>query len=49
LDSIAADIESGKITTPQSAVKRIEATARRAFKDARADGSDYMILPIIGG
>jgi RNA polymerase sigma factor (sigma-70 family) len=49
LNTVAAGIESGKYATRQRVIDAIIATATKAFKDARVDGTTLMTLPVIGG
>ncbi|MGD0462471.1 MAG: sigma-70 family RNA polymerase sigma factor [Tepidisphaeraceae bacterium] len=49
LNAVASDIDSGKISTRQRAANAVLAAAMKAFRDARADGSTVMTLPVIGG
>jgi len=49
IETAAADIESGTLATRQSAINRLQAAARRTYKDAHIDWDDDMILPVIGG
>jgi RNA polymerase sigma factor (sigma-70 family) len=49
LDAVAADIESGKLTTSKSAISAVEAAADRAYKDADAKTVWWMPLPLVGG
>jgi hypothetical protein len=49
LDSVAEQIESGKIPNKGRAASIVASLIGRVFRENKVDGCSYFVLPVIGG